>query len=187
MVWPTLAVFLTTLLFQAAAQPRNALSFPLRKSWRGTRPASANFRITYIEVRGRLSEWTISTVSRAAIERTINSFATDFEAVLSGSKLISSDSEGWPDADRQRRHKLQNGRMLAGTKTILLAKPVKTQGRSTKRSAHSHVQSFFSRQIMGAGYLVTLSCPVACFDQNATQRLQGESIARRSLWGMMIK
>jgi len=28
----TLAVFLTTLLFQAAGQPRNAHSFPLRKS-----------------------------------------------------------------------------------------------------------------------------------------------------------
>jgi len=36
--------------------------------------------------------------------------------------LITSDSEGWPDADRHRRHKLQNGRMLAGTKTIFSGK-----------------------------------------------------------------
>src|ERR1700730_1469329 len=60
-----------------------------------TLSANASLRVTYIEVGEELSEWPISTVSRAAIERTINSFATDFGTVFGASKPILSDSEEW--------------------------------------------------------------------------------------------
>jgi hypothetical protein len=77
--------------------------------------------------------------------------------------------------------------MLAGTKTIFLAKPLKTQAQVDEAFGTFSRSTLLFPSGYGAGYLVTLSCSVGCFDQNATQRLQGEAIARRSLWGMMIK
>jgi hypothetical protein len=102
-----------------------------------------------IEVGSGVSEWAIGTVSRAALERTINSFATDLDAVLAGLKLISSNSERWRHKDRHRHHKLQNVNVLADTKAILLARQVITRVYSTKRSAHSPRSTLLFRRLWG--------------------------------------
>jgi hypothetical protein len=104
----------------------------------------------------------------AALERTINSFATDSGAVLAGPKLISTNSERWRHKDRHRHHKLLNVNVLADTKAILLAKQVITRVYSTKRSAHSPRSTLLFSRLWGwlLGHIALL-CSVLRTERNA--------------------